>query len=150
MRIYGPVPSRRFGLSLGVDLLPRKTCSFDCIYCQVGSTDNLTSSLQDFYTIDEIVADVEEALEDGPRPDLITFAGSGEPTLYKSLGQLIDCLHAQFDIPILLITNSSLLWKKDVADAALFLASDQSEFISGVLLNVDGGRHLATNRPPAV
>ncbi len=117
MRIYGPVPSRRFGLSLGVDLLPRKTCPFDCIYCQVGPTDKLTATMQDFYSIDEIVDDIAEAIEEGPEPDLITFAGSGEPTLYESLGPLIHRIKGQFDIPVLLITNSSMLWKDEVAEA---------------------------------
>jgi wyosine [tRNA(Phe)-imidazoG37] synthetase (radical SAM superfamily) len=118
MRIYGPVPSRRFGLSLGVDVLPHKTCPFDCIYCQLGETDCLSVEPKDFFEIDDIVADVEEALEDGPTPDVITFAGSGEPTLYRSLGLLIDRLHELADIPILLITNSTLLWRDDVAQAA--------------------------------
>ncbi len=117
MRIYGPVPSRRFGLSLGVDLVPYKTCSFDCIYCQLGPTDRLTGELQDFFEVDEILADVVEALEDGPRPNVITFAGSGEPTLYRSLGDLVDRLREVADIPILLITNSTQLWREEVAKA---------------------------------
>ncbi|MCP4676084.1 MAG: radical SAM protein [Deltaproteobacteria bacterium] len=117
MRIYGPVPSRRFGLSLGVDLVPHKTCSFDCIYCQLGPTDHLTGELQDFFEVDEILADVKEVLEDGPRPDVITFAGSGEPTLYRSLGDLVDRLRRVADIPILLITNSTQLWREEVAKA---------------------------------
>jgi wyosine [tRNA(Phe)-imidazoG37] synthetase (radical SAM superfamily) len=117
MRIYGPVPSRRFGLSLGVDPLEHKTCSFDCIYCQLGPTDRLTAKLESFFEIDEIFKDVEEALEEGPRPDVITFAGSGEPTLYSGLETLIDRLHSLADIPILLLTNSSLLWRDEVARA---------------------------------
>ncbi len=119
MRIYGPVPSRRFGLSLGVDLVPHKTCSFDCIYCQIGATDRLCSIPEDFYEVDEIIEDVEEAIEDGPMPDVITFAGSGEPTLYRPLGELIDRLKQLADVPILMITNSSMLWRKEVAEAVL-------------------------------
>ncbi len=119
MRIYGPVPSRRFGLSLGVDLVPHKTCSFDCVYCQLGPTDQLMTQRDNFYELDAILNDIEEALERGPAPDVITFAGSGEPTLFKSLGLLIDRLHALSNIPVLLITNSSLLWKDAVASAAV-------------------------------
>ncbi len=117
MRIYGPVPSRRFGLSLGVDLVPHKTCTFDCIYCQLGATDRLCALPEDFYEVDEIIEDVKEALEDGPIPDVITFAGSGEPTLYRPLGELIDRLKQLADVPILMITNSSMLWRKEVAEA---------------------------------
>jgi len=118
MRIYGPVPSRRFGLSLGVDVVPRKTCTYDCIYCQVGPTDRRTDAPERFYPVDEILADVAEALEEGPAPDVVTLAGSGEPTLYSELGALVDGLHALARIPVLLITNGSLLWRPDVAAAA--------------------------------
>ncbi len=117
MKIYGPVPSRRFGLSLGVDLLPHKTCPFDCLYCQLGVTDCLTATTDAFFSIDDVLADVEEALADGPDPDVITFAGSGEPTLYRPLDELIDGLRELSDIPLLLITNSALLWQQEVARA---------------------------------
>jgi len=119
MRIYGPVPSRRFGLSLGVDIVPHKVCSHDCIYCQLGPTDRLTSEPEEFYSIDEIMADVEEALGDCGPLDVVTLAGSGEPTLYSKLGELIDRLKAACDAPVLLITNGALLWRAKVAAAAL-------------------------------
>ncbi len=119
MRIYGPVPSRRFGLSLGIDLVPHKTCSFDCVYCQLGATDHLSAKRENFYALEDILDDVKDALDRGPRPDVITFAGSGEPTLFRSMRPLIDQLHALSSIPVLLITNSSLLWKEEVADAAV-------------------------------
>jgi len=121
MRIYGPVPSRRFGLSLGVDIIPHKTCPFDCIYCQLGPTDNLTADLETFYELDEIMADVEEALEDDPNPDVITLAGSGDPLLYEKLDELIARIKEISDVPILLITNGALLWREDVAKAALLV-----------------------------
>jgi wyosine [tRNA(Phe)-imidazoG37] synthetase (radical SAM superfamily) len=117
MRVYGPVPSRRFGLSLGVDVLPMKACTFDCIYCQLGATDTTTADRSTFYSLDEIIADVEEALSEGPAPDVVTLAGSGEPTLYRPLGELLDRLKALAKIPILLITNSSMLWKAEVREA---------------------------------
>lgn len=119
MRIYGPVPSRRFGLSLGVDIIPHKTCPLDCIYCQLGPTDNRTVRRRDFYPAGEIVKDVKEALEKGSKPDVITMAGSGEPGLYASLDTLIDKLKGITDIDILLITNGVLLTDKSFAAAAL-------------------------------
>ncbi|MDD5308466.1 MAG: radical SAM protein [Deltaproteobacteria bacterium] len=117
MRIYGPVPSRRFGLSLGVDLVPHKTCPYDCVYCQLGPTTCLTAQRRDFFAVGEVLRDVEEALEDGPRPDVITLAGSGEPTLYRSLPRLFAGIRDITDVPILLITNGALLFDEDLAEA---------------------------------
>ena len=119
MRIYGPVPSRRFGLSLGVDLLPHKTCSMDCIYCQLGPSDRVEIEQQTFYPVEDILYDVKDALRRGPKPDVITLAGSGEPTLYRPLDEVIDGLHALADIPILLITNSTLLHVEETARAVM-------------------------------
>ena len=119
MRVYGPVPSRRFGLSLGVDLVPHKTCTFDCIYCQLGPTDCLSSTPKEHYEVDVVLADVARALEDGPMPDVVTLAGSGEPTLFRPLDSLIRGLREITEIPLLLITNGSLLWREDVAEAAM-------------------------------
>lgn len=118
-RVYGPVPSRRLGLSLGVDLVPGKTCCYDCVYCQVGRTTRLTVEPEDFYPVGEVLADVRAALEPGPRPDVITLAGSGDPTLYRPLGELIDGLHDLSDIPVVLLTNGALLFDPRVARAAL-------------------------------
>jgi wyosine [tRNA(Phe)-imidazoG37] synthetase (radical SAM superfamily) len=120
MRVYGPVPSRRFGLSLGIDVVPHKTCTLDCGYCQIGPTTRLIAEPALFYPVDEILADVEEALEDDPPLEVITLAGSGEPTLYSGLGALIDGLKARAPgVPLLLITNGTLLWREDVAAAAM-------------------------------
>lgn len=119
MRIYGPVPSRRFGLSLGVDIVPLKTCPLDCIYCQLGETDCLQTEPEEFYSLEQILRDVKEALDAGPAPDVITLAGSGEPGLYSRLGELIDELKKLSDAPVLLITNAVLLTRPEVAAAAL-------------------------------
>ena len=91
-RVYGPVPSRRYGLSLGIDLVPPKTCCYDCVYCQLGKTTELTVERTDFYPVEEVLADVEAALDSGPASDVITLAGSGDPSLYRSIGRLIDGL----------------------------------------------------------
>jgi wyosine [tRNA(Phe)-imidazoG37] synthetase (radical SAM superfamily) len=142
MRIYGPVPSRRFGLSLGVDVVPHKVCSHDCIYCQVGPTDRLTAEPERFYPVEEILRDVEEALEDGPAPDVVTLAGSGEPTLYAGLGPLLDGLHELARIPVLLITNGSLLWRPEVAAAAM-----KAEILAPSLDAGDEAMFERINRP---
>jgi wyosine [tRNA(Phe)-imidazoG37] synthetase (radical SAM superfamily) len=118
-RVYGPVPSRRLGLSLGVDLVPKKTCCYDCVYCQVGKTTKLTAQPEEFYPVADVLAEVKAALESGPRPDVITLAGSGDPTLYRPLGELIDGLHELADIPVVLLCNGALLFDPEVAKAAL-------------------------------
>ena len=118
-RVYGPVPSRRFGLSLGVDLVPLKTCCYDCVYCQLGRTTKLTVDRTDFYPVEEVLADVEAALGSGPAPEVITLAGSGDPSLYRSIGPLIDGLHQLGDIPVVLLTNGALLFDGEVAQDAL-------------------------------
>lgn len=116
---YGPVPSRRFGLSLGIDLIPHKVCSYGCVYCQLGKTTDLTSVSRDFAPVEEILSAVEAAITRGPRPDVLTLAGSGEPTLYRELERLIRELKARFSLPVVLITNGATLWQPEVARAAL-------------------------------
>lgn len=118
--VYGPVPSRRLGLSLGVDLLPYKVCCFDCLYCQVGRTTRLPSAPEDFgVAVEEVVAQVQQALADEPRVEVITFAGSGEPTLYGPLQELVQALRRVCDLPLVLLTNGALLWRPEVLEAAL-------------------------------
>lgn len=119
--IYGPVPSRRFGLSLGVDVVPFKACTLDCVYCQLGPTSMLTVERRSFVPREQVVEEVVAAVERGPRPDVITFAGSGEPTLYLDLGWVAAELRNRLGIRLNLITNGTLLWREDVAaDAAFF------------------------------
>jgi wyosine [tRNA(Phe)-imidazoG37] synthetase (radical SAM superfamily) len=120
MNVYGPVPSRRFGLSLGIDLVPHKTCTFDCIYCQLGETDLLIGETAELADVESILDDVERALADEPLPDVLTLAGSGEPTVYRPLGELVDGLRELApEVPVLLITNGSLLWREEVAAAVM-------------------------------
>jgi len=108
-------------LSLGVDLVPHKVCPFDCVYCQVGPTTLRSETRTPFFPVEEVVADVAAAVKAGPQPRVITFAGSGEPTLYLHLGEVVDRIRQITDLPLLLITNGSLLHRPDVAaDAARF------------------------------
>ncbi len=110
--IFGPVPSRRLGRSLGVDLVPFKTCSYDCIYCQLGRTTNKTIERREWVSLDAVVEELREKL--GTQPDYITLSGSGEPTLFSRLDVLIARIRSMTDIPIAVLTNGSLLWQPEV------------------------------------
>jgi wyosine [tRNA(Phe)-imidazoG37] synthetase (radical SAM superfamily) len=117
--IFGPVPSRRLGRSLGIDLVPYKTCTYDCIYCQLGKTNNLTIDRKEFFATDEIIDELKIKLSGKDLPDYISLAGSGEPTLNSGIGKLICEIKRITDIPLAILTNGSLLWMKDVQDALL-------------------------------
>jgi wyosine [tRNA(Phe)-imidazoG37] synthetase (radical SAM superfamily) len=113
MYVYGPVPSRRLGRSLGVSPIPPKTCSYTCIYCQLGRTTHLQTIRESFYPKEDILAEiinrgVNTAL------DYVTFVGDGEPTLCQDLGWLIKQTKEQLQLPTAVITNGSLLFRKDV------------------------------------
>jgi wyosine [tRNA(Phe)-imidazoG37] synthetase (radical SAM superfamily) len=112
--IYGPVPSRRLGFSLGVDIIPYKTCTLDCIYCQLGATTQKTFQRKPYFTEREIVSQVEKAVNSGQRIDYITFSGSGEPTLNTLLGPIIRKIKKKTNIPVAVLTNGTLLCQEDV------------------------------------
>jgi wyosine [tRNA(Phe)-imidazoG37] synthetase (radical SAM superfamily) len=111
--IFGPVPSRRLGLSLGVDLTPLKTCTYDCLYCQVGRTTRKRIEPAPFFPVEEIVDELGRHLEE-VNPDTITVSGSGEPTLHSRIGEIISGVKRISDIKVALLTNGSLLWREDV------------------------------------
>lgn len=116
-RIFGPVPSRRLGRSLGIDIIPYKTCTFDCVYCECGATTNKTCERREFFPLGDILAELEERLSEVPeKPDALTLSGAGEPTLYGKLGELILAVKRVSDIPVAVITNSSLLDRNGVRD----------------------------------
>ena len=125
--IYGPVPSRRLGLSLGVDLVPYKVCSYDCVYCQIGRTPETTSERRPYVTAETIVFQLMERLNTGARPDYITLGGSGEPTLNSDIGRIIQAIRKITDIPVALLTNGSLLIdttvRNDIREADVVLPS---------------------------
>lgn len=110
--IFGPVPSRRLGRSLGVDLVPFKTCTYDCIYCQLGRTTNKTVERRQWVPLDDILAELKKKL--ATKPDYITLSGSGEPTLYSRLDELIARIRSMTDIPVAVLTNGSLLWQEEI------------------------------------
>jgi wyosine [tRNA(Phe)-imidazoG37] synthetase (radical SAM superfamily) len=108
--LFGPVPSRRLGLSLGVDLIPPKTCPFDCIYCEVGPTTVKTRARREYIPAAAIISELEEYFSGaGPLPDYVTLAGSGEPTLNSGLGRIIARLKEISTAPVAVLTNGALL-----------------------------------------
>jgi wyosine [tRNA(Phe)-imidazoG37] synthetase (radical SAM superfamily) len=115
--IYGPVPSRRLGYSLGVDILPRKTCTLSCIYCQLGPSRKKSPRRKNFYPQEDILREIRAAVESEQQIDHITFSGSGEPTLNKALGSLIREIKKITKIPVAVLTNSTLLSIKSVREA---------------------------------
>lgn len=116
-RIFGPVASRRLGRSLGIDVVPYKTCSYDCVYCECGRTTDLTAGRREFYEPGAILGELEERLAGmSARLDVLTLSGAGEPTLYSRLGDLISGIRKISDLPVAVITNGSLLWMKEVRE----------------------------------
>ncbi len=113
MYAYGPVPSRRLGRSLGVSPIPHKTCSYNCIYCQLGQTGKLQVKRESFYPKEDILSDIGKVMNFA-NADHITFVGDGEPTLCKDLGWLIKSCKNKWQIPVAVITNGSLFFMEDV------------------------------------
>lgn len=113
MYTYGPVPSRRLGRSLGVSPIPAKTCSYTCVYCQLGRTNHLQVRRETFFPKQEILAEIVRRAKE-TEPDYVTFVGDGEPTLCADLGWLIEQTKQQTGLQTAVITNGSLLWLEDI------------------------------------
>jgi len=113
--IFGPVSSRRLGRSLGIDLVPFKTCTYNCVYCECGATTHLTTRREIFFPIEELYAELSDFLSSSPKLDFITFSGSGEPTLSLSIGEVIRFLKNNYpSYRVAVLTNGSLLSDPDV------------------------------------
>ena len=112
--IFGPVPSRRLGISLGLDIIPFKTCSLDCLYCECGRTTRLTCERQRFFPPQLLLEELQAALSSIPHLDFITFSGSGEPTLNSDLGRFIREIKKTSAVPLAVLTNGTLLFREDV------------------------------------
>jgi wyosine [tRNA(Phe)-imidazoG37] synthetase (radical SAM superfamily) len=114
--IFGPVPSRRLGRSLGIDVIAPKTCTFDCLYCESGRTTVLSLQRQQFVEIDEVLRELDAYFREYPQgADVLTFSSAGEPTLYLGLGALLEAIKARFrDLPVVVLTNGSLLWDPQI------------------------------------
>lgn len=113
--LFGPVPSRRLGISLGIDLVPMKTCSLNCIYCECGNTTDLTLSRREYVPLAKVKAEFLHYISNHPKPDYITFSGSGEPTLNSSIGEAIRFIRShEAGIPVAVLTNGTLLFDPQV------------------------------------
>lgn len=113
--LFGPVPSRRLGMSLGIDLVPHKVCSLNCIYCECGSTTKLTIDRKEYVPYDIVIKELEHYFRNNTAPDYITFSGSGEPTLNSRIGDVIQFIkHNIPSFPIAVLTNGTLLYQKQV------------------------------------
>ncbi|MBN1279884.1 MAG: radical SAM protein [Chlorobiaceae bacterium] len=117
--VYGPVSSRRLGQSLGVDLVPMKSCTWNCIYCQLGRTKNYVTERREFFPQEEILGEIVAVLESGVPVDWITLVGSGETMLYKGVDALIAEVKKHTAIPVAVITNGSLFHLREVRDELL-------------------------------
>lgn len=125
--LFGPVPSRRLGRSLGIDLVPHKVCTLDCVYCECGATTCLTVERREWVPLRDVQAELEQWLADPLPADHLTFSGSGEPTLHRDLGQVISFLGERTRIPLALLTNGTLLRdpavRAGIRDLAVILPS---------------------------
>lgn len=119
-RVFGPVPSRRLGRSLGINNIPAKTCSYACVYCQLGRDTKMTIDRKVFYSPEEIIKELQQKISDvrkvGETIDYLTFVPDGEPTLDLNLGKEILLIEPAFNIDVAVITNSSLMWREDVRE----------------------------------
>lgn len=134
--IYGPIPSRRLGISLGIDLVPLKVCNFNCVYCECGKSPLLTNARKEYVPVAEVLDEIRDFLKNNPMPDFLTLSGSGEPTLNSGMGWLIDSIKKEFpEAKIAVLTNGSLLTSEKV----------RSELMKAdvVLPNLDGATNAA-------
>ena len=116
--LFGPVPSRRLGRSLGVDLTPLKTCTLNCVYCQLGRTPQTAMERRDYVPIADVLRELKEWKASGGEADVITLAGSGEPTLHLHFGQVLEFVREELGLPSVLLTNGTLLHLVEVCRQA--------------------------------
>ena len=114
--IYGPVPSWRLGRSLGIDMVSTnaKTCSFDCVYCQLGTTVSRQAKRREFVSLNSLQQELKELPQ--VKADFVTFSGVGEPTLAENLGEAIEIARRELHIPVAVLTNSSLMHEQSVRE----------------------------------
>lgn len=141
--VFGPVPSRRLGVSLGVDLVTPKSCNMNCVFCECGATRELKLKRESFKDIDEVKNEILEAIKI-VKPDYITFSGSGEPTLSKDLGKIIEWIKSNLEIKVCVITNSLLLEDNEVVKEL-----EKADLIMPTLNSMDNLIFKKINRPSA-
>jgi len=137
--LFGPVPSRRLGMSLGIDLIPHKICTLNCIYCECGATTSLTHERKDYVPVDEVYSELKDFFKNNPDPDYLTFSGAGEPTLHSHIGEVIAFLkELRPSIKVAVLTNGTLFGNPEVREE-LMLADL-------VLPSLDAATDLALRR----
>ena len=139
--LFGPVPSRRFGRSLGIDMLPYKTCSFDCVFCQLGPTTHRTVNRDEYVPTADVILELKNWLESGGEADYLTLSGSGEPTLHSHFGDILTYIRSHSNIPSVLLTNGSLLHLPEVREAACL-----ADIVKVSLSAWDDASYRAVNR----
>ena len=118
--LFGPVPSRRLGMSLGVDLVPHKVCTLDCVYCECGVTTKLTTDRKEYILYDKVIKELKNFFLKNPDPDYITFSGSGEPTLNSRIGDVLNFIKKlKPDIPVAVLTNGTLFSNSEVRNVLI-------------------------------
>lgn len=140
--VCGPVVSRRLGRSLGVDLVPFKTCTYDCVYCQLGHTTNQTINLDEYVPVEDLLAEVKSKLIGPALPDYMSLAGSGEPTLHGGIAEVIRGIKRMTSVPVAVITNGSMLWSRDVQESLM-----EADLLLPSLDAGDAARFQQVNRP---
>lgn len=137
--LFGPVPSRRLGMSLGIDLIPHKICSLNCVYCECGATTRLTRERDEYVPVEEVYQELKDYFKHNPDPDYFTFSGAGEPTLHKDIGEVIAFIkELRPGIPVAVLTNATLF-----ADAEVRKELMQADL---VLPSLDAATDLALRR----
>ena len=140
--LFGPVPSRRLGRSLGIDLVPLKTCSFDCVFCQAGRTTCQTLERKEYVSLREVLAELDAWLAAGGTADYVTLAGSGEPTLHSRFGEVLEAVGARCGARRALLSNGSLFHLSEVRAAAA-----HADLVKVSLSAWDEATFAAVNRP---
>ncbi len=142
--LFGPVPSRRLGMSLGVDLIPHKICTLNCVYCECGATTTLTSERKEYVPVEEVYSELTAFFKENPDPDYITFSGAGEPTLHSHLGEVIAFVKSlRPGIPVAVLTNGTLLIDQGVRQELM-----QADLVLPSLDAATGEALKRINRPP--
>ena len=140
--LFGPVLSRRMGRSLGVDLVPLKTCSYGCVFCQLGQTTVCTAERREYVPLADVLRELDTWHQEGGRADFVTIAGSGEPTLHTGFGRVLDWIRSTTEIRSALLTNGSLLCMPEVrADAR------RADVVKASLSAWDQASYERVNRP---
>lgn len=114
--VYGPVPSRRMGASIGISPIPKGHCNYTCIYCQLGRTRNMTNKRREYFDYKDIIAEFKRYIKNVPSFDVVTIVGEGEPLLYSELKSLIEGIKGLTDKPVAIITNGALLSEPSIRE----------------------------------